>query len=266
MPVTNSSIYPTAEAVANQTRLLVQDVYNNGNGRIFTDNNPQTVRCINAAIDRVQFELANNGVESYWRDNLILSAVPAVQNPSPATQVYIGFAGTTITDGSVSSPTPMLPSDLFVPWDLWERPTGSAIGFQKMHKPDVALPSVYQTAYLNLWEWRGDAIWLIGATQTMDLRLRYEAVIPDILPANQIDWNTTTIPILNGLGPLAFRAAYFYNLARGDQDGMAAMDMQANIELKKLVDAATRGKQRQSVRRRGFPHGRGIGNGMFGLY
>ena len=74
-----------------------------------------------------------------------------------------------------------LPADCLMPHMLWERATAST--------SDVFVPSEKFTSgsgmlnlqpgsYLRLWEWREDKINLIGATQSITVRVRYEKILP----------------------------------------------------------------------------------------
>ena len=194
MPPVNSTFYPNVEDVLNKARALVNDTYNNGAGRILTDTNPATLRWLNLAKDHIQYQLANNGVQSFWRDNLILTPITPVLSSDPGVQVYVSING--YFNGSQVAAQPALPNDLIVPWDLYERPTSTDRAFTKMVQPKVALPSRNQGYNLRDWEWRGDAIWMVGSTISQDLRLRYEAAIPDVQPTD--DFNTTVIQIRMG--------------------------------------------------------------------
>jgi hypothetical protein len=264
MPSVSSTIYPTVKNVLNKARSLVNDSYNNGAGRILTDDAPFTLNYFNLAVNHVQFQLANNGVQSFWRDNVILTPITPVEQTSPAVQIYVGYDG--YFDGTSNNATPTLPNDLLVPWDVSERPTNSGQVFIKMNQPKVALPSRYQGAFLHEWEWRGDAIWMVGATQSMDLRLRYEAVIPEVQPTD--DFSQTVIPIRNGAEALAYRVAYLYDSARGDAEEIEGItEAQAEKAVQLLIDANVRRSQRVSTRRRSFAASRGgnIDQAMYGI-
>jgi hypothetical protein len=259
-----STFYPVVEDVLNKARSIINDTYNNGAGRILTDTNPATLSWLNLAIAHVQYQLANNGVQSCWRDNLILTPITPVEQTSPAVQVYVSING--YFDGTQTFAQPALPNDLIVPWDLYERPTGTAQAFVKMTQPKVALPSRYQGYNLRDWEWRGDAIWMVGSTVSQDLRLRYEAAIPDVLPTD--DFDITTIPIRMGTEALAYRIAFLYEDALGDADKVAGREAKANETVQFLINNNVRRSQRVAIRRRGFRESFGHGpidNGMGGL-
>lgn len=269
MGIGESSIYPSVETVLNRFRVLIQDAYQGGQGRVMTDINPSTIEFLNMALNRVQFALANEGVQSYWRDGLILTPLTPVANPNPGTQVYVGYNG--YFNGETQVPSPALPNDLLIPWDIWERPTGSSQIFNKMAIAKVALPSRYQVATLREWQWSGDVIRMVGSTQSADLRLRYEAVIPEVplLPPNttiaqaQVIFNSQTIPIRMGAEALAQRMVYFFDTSRNDE-GAAQSDLDAKAEADKLILMSVRGQQRTAVRRKRFNHGRNIDNAMVG--
>lgn len=271
MAIGTSSIYPTVETILDRARTLVNDAYNNGKGRVLTDIAPFTNDYLNMAINRVQFKLANNGIPSFWADNLILSPISAVAVPSPGSYIYVGYQGSNFGQGSTNTPT--LPNDLIIPWELWEQPVGSSQVFVKMFHVQE-LPSRYQVAFSKEWTWETDVIKAVGATQDCNWRLRYEKIIPEIsappagttiAQATQI-FSNITVPIRMGAEAIAQRIAYFYEKARNtDADALAATDDQAEKEVDKLIEANARATQRQSVRRRRFNHGRGVESGMLGM-
>jgi hypothetical protein len=270
MPIASGSIYPVTETVLNRARVLINDAYNGGAGRVLTDIAPFTNQYLNLAINRVQFDLANEGVPSFWRDNLILTPISAVSPPDPDTYIFVSYQGSNFGNGSVASPT--LPNDLIIPWDLWEQPVAGSVPFKIMHHVQK-LPSRFQVAYSRQWTWEGDVIKSPGATQDTSWRLRYEAVIPEVaapsptvtLGQAQIYYTGITIPIRMGTEALAQRIAYFYEVARGDAELIDRRDADAQKEVDKLIQANARASQRQAVRRRGFRHGRDISQGMFGI-
>jgi hypothetical protein len=258
MAIGTSSIYPTVESILNRARVLVNDAYQNGAGRVLTDIAPFTLQYFNMAVNRVQFKLANHGVPSSWRDNLILGPIQAIATSDPGNVIYITYQGSDFGAGNV--PQPALPNDLIIPWDVWERPAGSSQNFVLM-KHVQKLPSRIQSACCREYIWEGDALKSCGATQDTEWRLRYESVIPEIspLPAGttaaqaQVIYNAITVPIRMGAEAIAQRIAYFYEDARGDDaEGLARRDSNAETEVDKLVEANARATQRQSVRRRGF--------------
>jgi hypothetical protein len=186
--------------------------------------------------------------------------------------VTVGYQGSDFGFGSV--PSPALPNDLIIPWDVFEHQsaTGSPRGGRRMrHVP--YLRGGRPQSFSGEWTWEGDVIKSAGANQDTSWRLRYEAVIPEVspLPAGttpaqaQIEYSGITVPIRMGAEAIAQRIAYFYEDARGGEaDAMQRRDASAEAEVDKLIEANARATQRQAVRRRRFFHGRGIENGMLG--
>ena len=59
-----------------------------------------------------------------------------------------------------------------------------------------SLSSGNQQQLNQMWEWRGYAVWMPGALQSFDLRIRAKISIPPILGDN-IDFDTTYVPVLD---------------------------------------------------------------------
>ena len=88
-----------------------------------------------------------------------------------------GVTNTEISDVS----SPQLPTDCLVPHMLWERATANTTDlFVPMEKftSGGGMLNLQPSTYLRMWEWREDKINLVGATQAITVRLRYEKVLP----------------------------------------------------------------------------------------
>ncbi|GEM_PF-439224 len=208
-------------------------VSNVGQGAVWTD--PVLLPYVNEGYRKVQRALENVGQPGPVRDDVYL-VVPAVAAPDPSVTV-------SITDSTAAQ----LPTDLVVPLKLWERPNGTAQEFMEM--TDMTnkggLPSRMQDQILSVWEWRGDGLYFIGATQDTQIRLRYRAFYADLVDG------TSAILIRNAQSAIAFFAAGVAGLTRGsplsekwDQAGMDALE--------DLIARAARQNQRSGTRRRPF--------------
>ncbi len=91
-------------------------------------------------------------------------------------------AGTGITNTEISDvSSPQLPTDCLMPHTLWERATSNTTDvFVPMEKFTSGgdMLNLQPSTYMRLWEWREDKINLIGATQSITIRVRYEKVLP----------------------------------------------------------------------------------------
>lgn len=227
MPGLIETAYPTTEAVMNRARAFVNDAFNGGAGRILTDAAPFTVEYLNAAIEELQDELDNVGVISFIVDNVILTPVTPVVTIDPEAQVSISYTG--YFDGTTNHDTPALPSDCILVERLWETITGSALPFRPMiEHPSGALPSRLQGTYLCDWEYRGDAIYMLGSTSTEDIRIRYHTRFLPVQPGSIS--SDVQINILASTNAIATLVAYNYARARG---ALQSNIMQADAEKQK---------------------------------
>ena len=214
----------------NRARAYVNDAFNAGAGRILTDQAPFTVEYLNGALENLQDRLRDYGAITLIRDNYIMTPITPVVAINPVVQVNVSFTG--YFDGTTQHDNPKLPADLLVPMFLWERETGSNNDFGAMYQPQGGLPSSSQCQYLGVWDWRGgqagDAIWMIGATTSRDLRLRYQGQLVPIAAASAENlWSNVQIAIQASVEALAHLVAYSYARARGAQ---AAAIMQADAD------------------------------------
>lgn len=195
----------------NRARAFVNDAYSGGAGRILTDSAPFSVEYLNSALEYVQDRLGNTGVITLIVDNFILTPVTPVPNPNPAIQTNISYTG--YFDGTANHATPALPGDCIAVLKLWERAANSSENFVEMAQPQGGLCSRIQGTWLNEWEYRQDAIYMIGSTQTEDIRMRYVTRFTPI--AKGTDLTTVSIQILASTEALAHVVAHRYARARG---------------------------------------------------
>jgi hypothetical protein len=253
LPSVQTAVYPTAEQVMNLARAIVNDMLRTSAGQVLTDSAPFSIEYLNAAMEDCQEYLANNGLPTQILDNVILGAIPPVPVIDPSVQVYLGyngyFNGQVILTPTSTPPAPLLPADMILPLRLWERQTGSGSQFVPMEPAKDGLPSRNQGAYFGPWDWLQGSIYLIGSTQTRDIRLRYEQALP--LIGTGANLAQTTIPISGGKRALAFGVAEYYTAARGGPQ--AAYAKQQKIDrLDELVLRQTRKDQRITYRPQGF--------------
>jgi hypothetical protein len=231
MPVIGTTAYNTAGQVTS----LVRSLLNDAAGNLFTDGT--LMPYLNSAYRKVQRALENVQSGSQLSDDTLL-LVPAIAQVDVAARVAI-------TDAS--APPGQLPTDLLVPLALWERPNGSSDDFTEM--ADLSnhggLPSEPQTLTLRYWEWRADGIYLLGATQDTQVRLRYRKAYPELIDAS------SPVLIRNAQEALAYFTAAMASAARGAPQAVRWDDAGADA-LEDLVARATQREQRSARRRRPY--------------
>lgn len=195
-------------------------------GDVFTDT--ALLPILNAAYRKLQRRLLMGG------------------SPTMITEIdlALGVGATSITDTT----TPALPVDFLAPRQLFERLGGSTNRFMPMSGPLDALPDMSPGTYLGSWSWREEGIYLIGATQALDVRVRYSRTLADLVSAD------SQLLIRGGLDPVAYWAAAGAAAAKGASapQWWAATAEETIAELKTI-----QGHSRQFKTARRRPYGQG---------
>jgi hypothetical protein len=224
MPVLSTTAYDQTETALNLTRALINDAA----GSVFND--ATLMPLLNSAYRALQRELAEAGVSVL---------VSLVDLDLPLTN------GLTVTELSDTS-SPQLPTDLLVPHQLLEQQANSTDLFVPLEKIVGGLPNLQPGAFLRMWEWREDTIQLLGATNEVTLRVRYEKVLP------QLVLGTDPILIRASNDALAYATAAVAARARGAR--VLATDMQsaAMEATQKLIERYIRPEQFKARRRKPY--------------
>jgi hypothetical protein len=240
----------------NDARALINDMIRATGGSILTDTAPFSIPMLNIATRKTQRYLANNGLLSNVVDNAVLTPITPVANADPGTQVFISALG--YFNGTNVLSQPVLPPDLILPLSLMARQTNSGAQYVPLTPAKGPLMSRIPGPYFGEWEWRNDAINLVGCTNSMDIRIRYEGRLPRIsLTANLAN---TTINIRDGEDALAMGMVMIYAFSRG-----AGQRAEAKLiwkeECDELVNRYVRRDQRIAIRFQGYAAGGGTIDG-----
>lgn len=231
MPVVATSRYGTAAEVLALARTLLNDPP----AALWTD--AVLLPLLNAAYRDLQQELANAGVS-------LLEGRIEVDLP------LVSGNGVTLAPNPprlADDTTPALPADLLVPWTLEERATGSSDVFLPMERITGRFPAeLAPLPRLRLWGWWSDAIWLIGATQPVTVRIRYERRLPTLTAAS----DPVLIPAASEA--LAFDTAALAARSRGVAALAADLARSAAALREKLVARYCRAEQFKARRRRPY--------------
>lgn len=258
MPVVNppsGDPYATVGEVLQLARVIVNDAFgpNGLAGDLLSNTQPYTPILLQSAWEQLQDELADAGVESLVKET-ILTAVPAVTAIDPSVTTYITWDG--YFDGTTLQPIgvgiPVLPFDMIQPAarGVWERVTGSGSSFSEVTPWDSGLPEGYHSDKLRWYEWRDDKLFFKGATQILDLKLRYLAYRPELAASGTIDDNEL-VPIMRSKRAMAYLVASEFARPRGAAvaDNLYAM---AESEVEKLTRRTAHWKAAVSYRRKAF--------------
>jgi hypothetical protein len=235
MPVIPSTAYSQAEDALTLARALLND----SAAAVFTDT--LLMPLLNSAYRGLQRELAENGVS-------VLAEQQDLDLPTDPTS---GVTPTEISDVS----SPQLPTDCMAPHMLWERATANTTDvFVPMEKftSGGSMLNLQPSTYLRLWEWREDKINLIGATQDITVRIRYEKLLPEL------ELGTDPVQIRASTDPLAFATAALAARSRGAralaQDLMGAAQMASE----NLIERYVRPEQIKGRRRMPYSYHRRV--------
>ncbi|MBZ5696276.1 MAG: hypothetical protein LAN36_13055 [Acidobacteriia bacterium] len=235
MPVVPTTAYSQAEDALNLARALVNDTA----GSVFTD--ALLMPLLNSAYRGLQRELAENGVS-------VLAEQQDLQlDPDPTS----GVTPTEISDTS----SPQLPTDCLAPHMLWERATANTTDvFVPMEKftSGGAMLNLQPSTYLRLWEWREDKISLIGATQSITVRIRYEKILP------LLTLGTDPVQIRAATDPLGFATAALAARSRGARALAQDLLGTAQMAVENLIERYVRPEQTKGRRRMPYGHHRRV--------
>jgi len=229
MPVVPTTAYAQAEDALNLARALVND----SAGVVFTDT--MLMPLLNSVYRGLQRALAENGV----------SVLVEQQDIELDLNDSTGVTNTEISDVS----SPQLPADCLMPHMLWERATANTGDvFVPMEKfmSGGGMLNLEPSSYLRLWEWREDKINLIGATQSITVRVRYEKVLP------QLTLGTDPVQIRSATDPLGYAAAALAARSRGARALAADLLGAAQAATENLINRYVRPEQVKARRRKPY--------------
>jgi hypothetical protein len=108
------------------------------------------------------------------------------------------------------------------------------------------------SSYLRLWEWREDKVNLIGATQGITVRIRYEKVLP------LLTLGTDPVQIRSATDPLGFATAALAARSRGARALAQDLLGTAQMATENLIERYVRPEQTKGRRRMPYSHHRRI--------
>lgn len=258
-PTASLGPYDLVNDVLNTARVRLNDALENTyptSGKLLDNNQFFTLQAFNQGYRNLQEFLANLGFTRLRRE-IVLQGVPPVATMDPASQVSLswnGYFNGVVTLGPESDPqAPLLPNDLIIPLVMWERTSGSSAEFAEPMRLFIdGLPTPPKLGCNRGWEWREDAIFMPGATMTLDIRVRYAAYLPDFVNEDGfgVQWYQQQVPIMRCQSALAWYL--LAEVANGRTD--IGIDPQvfigrAEADAKKIYNRESILKQRTNVRR-----------------
>jgi hypothetical protein len=226
MPVVPTTAYSQAEDAMSLARALLND----SAASVFTDT--LLLPLLNSAYRGLQRELAENGV----------SVMAEQQDVELDVDPDTGITSTEISDVS----SPQLPTDCLVPHMLWERAAPNTTDvFVSMEKftSGGGMLNLQPSTYLRLWEWREDKVNLIGATQAVTVRIRYEKLLP------LLTLGTDPIQIRSATDELGFATAALAARSRGARALAQDLLGTAQMATEQMIERYVRPEQVKGRRR-----------------
>jgi hypothetical protein len=241
--VGQGTAYDTAEFVLQHARAAINDVMQDQDGEILTDDWSGTWIYLEQGKRLVEHELANNGVEFNIKE-VVFANISPVANVDPTTQVWISPQG--YFDGTNNHVNPQIPADLVIPIRLWERFSGTTNPFAQITPAIDGLPgNLMQVQQFRIWDWRGDAIYFPGATQANDVRMRYVSYSPQLTAPDSV------IPFRRSAMAIAFMTAWAFTNPRNPAQA-ATLYAMAKTEIDQIISSTVRRKQRRGIQKRAY--------------
>jgi hypothetical protein len=250
MPVVQSSAYVSMEAVTLLIRSIANDTIFSQSGEILTDNANFMLPLLNDALEWFQNECNNHGIGTFTKETIITPLTPTEVPVDPGT--FVNFSDSGYFDGVQlnTGPQQFVPPDLLTPLFLWERQTGSTEDWVEMVERPDGLPSVLPSARFRIWEWRQDSIYMPGAVQENDIRLRYTGSLAQFVSAQD------TLYFRGATGALAYYMVSSYLMSKNPQAATQA-ESRANERLNQIATRSARMKQREPITRRSYGNPQG---------
>jgi hypothetical protein len=166
----------------------------------------------------------------------------------------VGTTGVTNTEISDVS-SPQLPTDCLMPHVLWERATANTGDvFVRVEKftSGGSMLNLQPSGYMRLWEWREDTINLIGAKQSVTVRVRYEKVLAALV------LGTDPVQIRSATDALGYATAALAERSRGARALVVDPLGAAQTAIENLINRYVRPEQTTGRRRKPCGYRRGV--------
>lgn len=212
--------YPLVSSIMDAARMRINDMIISTAGETLTDNAPFTPSMLNVAYQSMQQQLVSLGYATVT-DSVVISGLPAVSTLDQNVEVSLSWTGYDNGSGTLNTAF-VLPQKLIRPMaeGLEERqsvpggPPGSTKRMSPMDEIVGSLAHVDKGIWNRQWQWRGDAIAMIGSRVTTDLRIRFYSYFPDLDPES----TSQTVPIMRCEDALSGYVSVEFARGRGDMD------------------------------------------------
>lgn len=214
-------------------------------GKLLDNTQPFSQQACNNAWRKMQQYLMELGYSGVKQEATFLN-VPACTTTDTTVQVSLSQSG--YFDGTTLQVSPILPQNLVRPLDMWERIYTAGTNPAALREMDIisnGLPSAPKSLWNLMWEWRDDTIYMPGATDATDLRIRFFGTFSDFVDVggspgpNQTantPWFGQPIPVMQCIDTLADYICREINISRERPDDAAAFEMSARANAQLILN------------------------------
>ena len=244
--------YPNLQGIADLFRSSINDTgTGSGNeaGLIMPNSNPDLLAFMDSAIVELFSDLRNVGDPELIIDNYILTGIPPLAQQDPAVQVALSYAG--YFNGFTWSPAWTLPIGVSKMLAMWERTSGGSWDFVPMQPAPFGLAGGLQGIRMGQWEMREGMIWMRGAMQAVDLRIRARIGYPTPLSPVNLNFSTAYVPILDSKNAIVSKMRIQYAIRFAPERYQMCIAEEQRM-MAKLRLAVVRGMQAQENQRTAF--------------
>ena len=251
--------FPNLQSIADLFRASINDTFNNTTGTgtgqgsqaglIMSNQNPDIITFMDSAITEVFSDLRNVGDPELILDNYLLLGIPALEQQDPTVQVGLNYAG--FFNGVSWSNLWTLPIGMSKLLAVWERQSGTTNSFSPMVAAPFGIGGGWQGEYMNTYEMRGDTLWMPGALQALDLRIRCRIGYPTPQFSSTLNYSTTYVPILDCRNAIVAKMLILYARRFAPENYQMAIADEARL-MSKLRLEVVRGMHDQENERAPF--------------
>ncbi len=254
-PTATGAPYSTAQNILNRARQRLGDrlpTLASVSGKLLDSTQAFALQAFNSAWHVVQDKLRYVGC-SQLKDETLITGLPVTGTTDPAIENTLGWQG--YFDGVTLWPAFVLPSNMRVPLNVWERPTGISVPFPDRPNENMVdgLPSFVKAPLNCYWMWRAGLIRMPGALSSVDLRITFSTFFPDFADSGNTHWFDLNVPIIGIEEVMANALCEQVPAAKGK----FAADLESSIA-QFMADEIGQ-KQRVNIQRRARTYGRGRG-------
>lgn len=178
---------------------------------------------------------------------LHLNGIPVIKKKSAV--VVVPPVNISTWTGEINMPNQ--PADIIEPLECWERQTGSTLGIDwDLMIQKSWVPETQPVTDLVYWNWVGEQIKFVGAVQSNDVKLYYNAGIS--IPTKDND----PIGFIYGELYTAPRCAALAARSIGGKQAYAELTQIAKERIDKILTMNVHAEQGMPFRRRPYRHGR----------